>query len=463
VWAVAIAVVAVHLATSHVYSYHRDEVYYLAAGKRLAWGYVDQPPLTPLLYRVSHALFGSSLLGLRVAPALLHGAIVLLTARLTREMGGDGAAQYVAAIAAALCPIMLTTGHFLGTVTPELVASAAISLVVVRIINGGTARLWVLAGAIAGIGLLDKWTVGFLLAGLAVGLAVTDRHLLRTPWLLLGIAIALALWAPNLAWQAAHGWPQFEVAHGLRNTTDALLTVPYQVAIVGAAFVILALPGLRWMAGDPAGTRYRAIAIAFAVVVVLVMASQGKPYYASVFAPVLLATGAVAVGDRVMALVPWIVGFGLATAPLAMPLLPLRTANVVRSINPEIGEMVGWPQLASLVTSAAHAHPGATILVANYSEAGAIELFAASHGATPQPISGHMNYWYWGHPHGRSRDTIAVGYSRTTLERWFASVEPVARFHSPAGINNMENGAPIFLCRGQRADWDTLWPQVKRR
>src|SRR6478672_11574725 len=65
-WIVAAVVVVFHLATASIYSYHRDELYYLTGGRRLAWGYVDHPPLTPFLYRISDSLFGTSLLGLRI-------------------------------------------------------------------------------------------------------------------------------------------------------------------------------------------------------------------------------------------------------------------------------------------------------------------------------------------------------------------------------------------------------------
>ena len=141
-----------------IYSYHRDEFYYLASGRRLAWGYVDNPPLTPVLYRISDALFGTSVFGLRIVPAFMHGGLVLLTAVLARELGGDVRGQIVAAIAAAVAPMLVTTGHFLGTVTPELLAWTAITLFVVRILNGGDPRLWLVVGALVGIGLFDKWT-----------------------------------------------------------------------------------------------------------------------------------------------------------------------------------------------------------------------------------------------------------------------------------------------------------------
>ncbi len=137
-------------------------------------------------------------------------------------------------------------------------------------------------GALVGLGFLDKWTTGFLVVGLAVGLLlVPERTVLRTPWLLAGIAVALVIWAPNLVWQARHGWPQFEVAEGLRNPSEALFTAPGALFLSGAA-IILALPGLWWLIRSPDASQYRALAIAFGVIVVAVTVTQGKPYYAGV-------------------------------------------------------------------------------------------------------------------------------------------------------------------------------------
>ncbi len=463
VWIAAAATTAFHLATATIYGYHRDEFYYLASGRRLAWGYVDHPPITPLLYRAADGIFGHSELGLRVVPAVLHGLVVVLAALLARELGGSPRAQLIAGLGAAVAPFLLGTGHFLSTVTVEIVCWSAITLMLVRILNGADSRLWLVLGVAVGVGLLDKWTTGFLLIGLAVGLLVTPgRSVLWTPWALMGALIAGAIVLPNLLWQAARGWPQLEFAGTLRNYGQALLTAPVQLVLLGAVSVLLALPGLLWLLRDDSAARYRVLGIAFIVVVVLVMITGGKPYYASVFAPVLIAAGAVSVTMHTSTrfLPALIVATGVLLAPLATPLLPVSTLNVVRVINPEEGEMVGWRELVDEVADVYHGHPGATILTRNYSEAGSIELLGRPRGL-PQPISGHNTYWYWGHPTGHSPVTIAVGFSRARLEQMFGDVAHVATFHVPGGIHNLEDGASIWICRDQRADWSALWSSLR--
>ena len=134
-------------------------------------------------------------------PRCLHGALVVLTALLARELGGDARAQIAAAIAAAVAPMLLTIGHFLATVTPEVLA--VVCHHAVRRPHRSTAATLgcgCAVGALAGLGLLDKWTTGFLVVGLAVGLLlVPERTVLRTPWLLAGIAVALVIWAAESA------------------------------------------------------------------------------------------------------------------------------------------------------------------------------------------------------------------------------------------------------------------------
>jgi 4-amino-4-deoxy-L-arabinose transferase-like glycosyltransferase len=463
VWIVGALTTAFHLATATLSSYHRDEFYYLASGRRLAWGYVDHPPVTPLLYRFADRFFGQSELAFRITPAVLHGVMVVLVALLARELGGGPRAQLIAALGAAVTPVLLVTGHFLGTVTVEVVAWTALTLLVVRLLNGGDPRLWVVVGVVAGVGLLNKWTTLLVLVGLGVGLLLTpERSVLLSWWTAVGAVVAAVMVAPNVVWQADRGWPQLEFAGTLRDYGMAVLTAPLQLLFLGAVSVLLALPGLLWLWRDDAARPYRALGVAFVVIVALVMITGGKPYYAAVFGPVLIAAGAVAVTAHSSArLAPTLlVVTGLLLLPLSIPVLPISTLNVVRTVNPDMGEMVGWPELVDTVAAVYRDHPGATILTKNYSEAGSIELLGRDRGL-PQPISGHNTYWYWGHPDGRTRTTIAVGFTRAKLERMFGDVREVATFHAPGGVHNFEDGARIFVCTDQRADWPDLWPELR--
>ena len=456
---IAGACTALHVATAGLWGYHRDEFYYLACGRRLAWGFVDHPPVTPWLYRLADLTVGTGKLGLRIVPALLHGATVLLIGALARELGGSTRAQVLAALAAALAPLLLTTGHFLGTVTVEVTIGAALALVLVRVVDGGDPRLWLLAGALAGIGLLNKWTFAFAIAGLALGLLIGNREALATPWLLAGVGLALAIWAPNVVWQAGHGWPQLEFAGTLRDYGQTPLVLPAQLLLLGAG-AVLAVPGIGWLASNGAGRPYRFLLVALVVALVATLVTGGKPYYTAAVLPALLAAGAVALdGSRSWVLPAVVVALGIALAPLAMPLTPRRTADSLRAVNPELGEMLGWEQLASQARALHARYPDAGILTTNYSEAGAIELLAPG---LPQPASGHNSYWDWGAPAGEPDAVIAYARDRDRLDAAFASVRRIGTVDSPGGVHNQEDGTPIWLASGRRAPWSELWPRFRR-
>jgi 4-amino-4-deoxy-L-arabinose transferase-like glycosyltransferase len=459
-WFVAAAVFVFHIATASIYSYHRDEFYYLAQGRRLAWGYVDNPPLTPFLYRIDSALFGTSRLALAVMPALLHAGLVVVTALVARELGGNGRAAFLAALGAAIAPVFVTTGHFLGTVTPETLLGAATALFVVRVIRTDDPRWWLVVGIMVGLGMLDHWTIALFVIGLGVGLLVTpQRTLLWSPWTAAGALVALLIVLPNLVWQAQHDWVQLTFAKHLRDYGVSLRALPVQFVILGAASVLLALPGLLWLMRDDAARPYRALAIAFFLTLVLVIATGGKEYYTAAALPMLLAAGGVHYQHASWALPVALVGIGVLFLPFSTPLLPLSTAESVRSFNPEIAEMVGWSHVVDVVRPIAAAHPGAPIITSNYSEAGAIELLGKPNGM-PQPYSGALTYWYWGRPHGVSDEVIVLGLD-DHVKRWFADVQPVATIHTPHGVHNKEDGTTVWLARGQRENWEQLWPQLQ--
>ncbi|MEU1805620.1 glycosyltransferase family 39 protein [Streptomyces sp. NPDC019937] len=253
---VAAAVAAVLTALFGRYGYHRDELYFLAAGDHPAWGYADQPPLTPLLARAATAVFGNSPAGLRVPATLACAAVVVLVAALARELGGGRAAQLLAACCAAASGLVLGTGHMVSTTTFDLLAWLLICLLVLRALRTGDGRRWWAVGAAAGIGLLNKYLVVLLLVVLvAAVLAVGPRRTLRGGWWVAGAAVAAAPALPNVGWQAAHGWPQLTVAGGISSDDGAenrLMFVPQQIVYLSPLFVPVWIAGWRRLWRDPA-------------------------------------------------------------------------------------------------------------------------------------------------------------------------------------------------------------------
>src|SRR4051794_27005222 len=291
------AVVVLLVALADRYGPHRDELYFVRAGREAAFGYVDQPPLTPLLAAALDALAPGSLVALRVPAALAAGGVVLLTGLLAREFGGGRAAQLLAAAAMAVSAVLLVVGHMLSTTTIDVLAWTALSWLLVRALRDG-GPVWLAAGAVAGGGLLNKLQPGFLVAAVLAGvLVVGPRPALRSRWPWLGGALALAVWSPNLVWQAAHGWPQLELARaiaaGSSGTSEPwYLFLPFQLVLVSPLLVPVWAVGWWRLARDPALRLWRAFAVASAVLAVVFLATGGKPYYLAGLYPVLLAAGA---------------------------------------------------------------------------------------------------------------------------------------------------------------------------
>ena len=137
------------------YGFHRDELYFLDDARHLQASYVDQPVLTPLLAWVSLKLFGVSLPGLRLWPALVAGATVELGGLTARELGGGRRAQLLAAVGTGTIPVLLGAGHLTDTSMYDIQA-----LVVIHIGRIGDCRWWLAAGLILGLGLANKHSGG---------------------------------------------------------------------------------------------------------------------------------------------------------------------------------------------------------------------------------------------------------------------------------------------------------------
>ncbi len=485
---IAVAAFVVEMAVSARYGYVRDELYFLSAGRHLAFGYVDQPPLTPLLARLAAVAGGNTLVALRVVPALALAALVVATAAMSRMLGAGRTGQLLAALAAATCGEYLGAMHELTTTTPDFVFWAATLLLVMKLLASQDPRWWVAIGACAGVASEAKWNIGFLVVALAAGFLATDaRRLLRSRYLLAGCLIAAVLAAPDLIWQAAHGWPSIDVFRALQGEAGHNRAVYWaaQVLYTGLVLVPVWVTGVIWSVRSEAARRFRPVGIACVLAIVLQFVLGGKAYYPGGAYTFLLAAGCVP-AERWLAarrpaarrplagqmgpaavLAGAMLAGALIAAPVTLPVLPARALHTapVQKINYDLGEEIAWPKLVALVSREYHALPPAqrqqaTILTGNYGEAGAIDRYGPGLGL-PQVYSGANNFWLWGPPPAADTAAIAVNLDPAFLHREFRHVRLAARFWNGLGVSDDEQGVPVFVVTGLRSSWARDWPAFR--
>jgi len=483
VWLVAAAALGAEMAVSARYGYVRDELYFLASGHHLALGGVDQPELTPLLARLDTVVTGNTLVGLRALPALALAAMVLLTASMAKVLGAGLRGQLVAAVATACCAEYLGAMHELTTTVPDFVGWAVALLLASRLLASGNPRWWLAIGAAAGVGMSAKWNIGFLVAGVLLGFACTPaaRPLLRSRYLLLGGVLFAALAAPDLVWQAAHGWPNFDVFHALQGDAwkNRLNYWPGQVLYTSIVLVPLWVRGLVWALRS---ARYRPVGIAAVAVICAQFVLGGKTYYPGGVYTFLFAAGAVSIstgarlgataGERPVRrrLAVYCLGAAISSV-ISLPLLPAAALArfPAQKINYDLGEEIGWPSQVKLLASVWNALPATerehtTLIAGNYGEAGAVDRYGASFGLPPV-YSGANNYWLWGPP--PASDTAAVVISAdpsaagAVLRREFAHVTAVAVYRNGLNVADDEEGAAVFVATGLRTSWAAAWPAFK--
>jgi len=482
---IALAAFAVEMAVSARYGYVRDELYFLTAGQHLAFGYVDQPPLTPLIARLSAVLSGNSLIGLRAGPALGMAFLVVATAAMSRELGAGRTGQLFAALAAAVCGEYLAAMHELTTTPADFVGWATLLLLVLRLLATEDSRWWLAIGLCVGVASEAKWNIWFLAGALACGLAVSSRDSRRLLtsggwYLLAGCAIAAALAAPDLAWQAMHGWPNLAVFRALQGQAwqNRIQYWPAQILYTGPVLVPMLIRGLRWIlrGRDAVAQRFRPAGIACVIVIVGLFVLGGKPYYPGGAYTFLYAVGAVTAEARLAGpgrsaaarLASRMVIGGALASFVALPVLPAAALHTlpVQKINYDLGEEIAWPKQVAQVASVYDGLPASirsrtTILTGNYGEAAAIERYGPSLGL-PEAYSGANNFWLWGPPPARDTNVIAVNAWLPLLRAEFADVRLAGTFSNGLGVSDDEQGVPIYVATGLRSSWATAWPAFRR-
>ena len=484
----------IHALIGSGYGFHQDEFYYLACGRRPTWGYVDQPPLVPMLGHLIEAIFGVATLTpaeLRSFSALAGAGTVMLGGLMARELGGGHFAQGLAALSVLAMPLFLATGELFQTVVFDQLCWALTLWLVLRTLRAGEGRGWLLVGLAAGVGLEVKHTMGLFGVGLAVALLAipTGRRHLRTPWPWLGGGIALALLLPNLLWQHAHGWPTAEFIHrnNLANRQEwtPVKFLALQMVFTNPVVMLLVAVGVWWAFSTGGKSSSARVVVCIAGTVCgLLLLLRGKPYYLGAIYPALVAVGSVALELLTMRQVTpgaaprrWMrpaaaAGIILCSLPLVPAVLPLvPPARLASSwqlrLNDDFGRQVGWPELAAQVQTILHGLPAAeqaqtTILSVSYEEVAAIEHFDPALAARVPIVSPHNNYWLWG-PGSREPQTVLVvgARQRDWLDRLFGQVEQVGTIDNAYGVPNEWRGRGIWLCREPKRTLHSVWLELK--
>ncbi len=491
---VSLAKLALHLATTgrFGYGFFVDELYFLACSEHLAWGFVDMPPLFPAVTALIRATIGDSLFAVRLLPALSGAALVAMTGLMARDLGGRRFAQGVAALGVLTAPIWLVM-HSLHTMNAlEQILWTGAAWIVIRIVRDGWDRGWLLFGALAGVGMLNKHSMAFFGAAVVVGVVLTpERRAFRSRWLWIGGALAVLIYLPNLIWDVQHHFPHFEMLANIKADGRDVQLPPLEFMAQQALFLNpLALPlwvgGLVWFLLDREGRRYRVLGIAWLAVIAEMFLLDGRVYYPAPAYPMLLAGGGVAL-ERWLA--RWrfvkpayaavLILSAALLAPMFLPMLPpealIRYQNALGMAPPQIethrqgplpqlmADRFGWPEMAAEVARIYRSLPPedrakAAIFSQNYGQAGAIDHFGPALGL-PKAVSGHLTYFFWGPRDYTGEVVIVMDDDKETLEKLFHSVEYGGRVEHPYSMPYQH--FDVWVCRGMREPLAKVWPRLK--
>jgi hypothetical protein len=492
-WIAALATLGLHLAGNPHYGFFRDELYFIICGFHPQFGYVDQPPVVPLLAALTQAA-GHSLFLLRAVPALCAAGGIYVTTLLVAEFGGGVFAQVLAALAYTGAPVLVAFGMKVSPDEIGLWLWPLIALWLARIARGGDPRLWLGIGAAAGIAAESKYTVLFYLVALLAGLLGTpQRGILRSWWALGGTVIGALIVLPNLGWQAVHGFPMWELLeagqHGKNVIVGPVVYAFQQIAITNLYLAPLWIVGVVWLLRAPP---YRFLGIAYLVLIVEMMVLHGKHYYPADVYPVVIAAGAVPVAAWTsrfvaarVALLAYAAAFATLLLPLELPVLgetqllsyertivqplyPIPGAMLATqhdetpAIGSDYADMHGWPELAAAVRAAYEALPPAqraraVVFATNYGDASAIRFFAPEIPV----ISVHNQYWLWGFGKSDGDVMLEIGGTCWRDDRYFAHASVAAHYDTPLPVMGYENQLTFLTCSGLRVPMGRLWSDSK--
>ncbi|HEY2206243.1 MAG TPA: glycosyltransferase family 39 protein [Pseudonocardia sp.] len=434
--------------------YQYDELYFLASGRHLAWGYADQPPLVPLLAHLAELVAPDTPVLFRLPAVLLYAAGVLATGAIAREFGGHRRAQVLAAVAYGGSLWLVQVSHWATTYSLDPHLWTIVLWLLVRAAGRPAQRRhWglLVAGLVTLVDMQVKFLVPIVWAtALAAALVVGPRWLVRRPELWAGLTLAALACVPTLLWQSANGWPYAQMQQVVAAESPRWTLVP--VALLGYGVVtgmVMAVHGLCRLLRAPELATWRFLGIGVLGSVACLFVASGRSYYLAGFTGLLVAASAVGLEARRP---PRWWGWAVSRPALAVSVLGCM---LLLPLGPP-----GWNPLVALA-DAANVQPGVTsgaeaayaalpperrahtaLVAQNYPLASAVDVYTPYRAYSP-----HRGYWYFGRPPDGASSVLWVGDDPSRLRPWFDTVTALPT----------ASGPPLWLAQGRRADWTTIW------
>ena len=483
----------VQLAVADNYGFHRDEYLYLAQGRHLAWGYMENPPLLGLVSWFI-LLFGKGILWIKFFPALVGAISMILIAIMTRDLGGKRWAQFLACFAFLLVPAYLRTHHMLQPVFLNQFMWLLLTFSVIKLVKSDGDRWWYVIGVIIGVGLLTKYSLVFPVIGLAVGLVLTpERKWLGKKEPYLAALIALLIFLPNLLWQYNHNWPVLNHMDELRRTQ--LVNVE-PVSFIVFQFMMPWMASLLWVPGLfglLAGKlkRFQIIAFMYLVVIIILLVSSGKPYYSLGIYPALIAAGAVWWEQTISGRTAWkyalpaIIGFfSIGIIPYGIPILPVDKMmsyglwmkdnfglegplmwedGESRALPQDYADMYGWEEAVANAADVYHKltpeqQAQCNFWGGSYGHAGSIMHFAEKYGLPGdlEVLSFNGSFALWAPDEIDFEHQISIDDRFNDESTVFRTVEFIDSTSNPYA----RDPGYIFWKTGFKVDRDSTWSAI---
>jgi hypothetical protein len=482
------------------YGYHRDELFYIAISDNFSFKNLDVLPLTPLYLKLITTLLGYSIKAIHFASALCGALSILFTCLIARELGGKKYAVFMAGLCV-LFSGFLAFGAIFTYDSLDFLFWVACIYIMVRIFKEDNPRLWIIAGLIIGLGLMNKLTIIFL--GLMIFVVlwlVPQRRFFANKWIWIAGLTAFLFTIPFLIWQHLNNWYFMDFARtyagGISYVPSFLEYLVNQILPNNPTNLFIWLTGLALLVFSRKWKQYRFFGLGFVFLFFLFFFLGVKFYFLIPFYTILIAVGCIQIEVWInrlkirartvlMIVLPVIyILLSLPSIPMIMPVLPVESfVNITQKIGmaPDAGtklenlettvlpqhfaDRFGWEEMVREIARVYHSLPeeekaDAGIVTNNWGQASAVHFYREKYNL-PEPISPHG--WYYFHTlrtHRFRNVYVSTGIDQQRLEDIFGQVVKSGLFSHPYCMP-YENNKPVYICRNPKYNLEEYWTTVR--